>query len=122
MQRAAVLATVVAAASLAAAPAMGKVKPGPAPPKLKGALSSAGQAKLSDAKSKTLTAAKAGWYTVSIADNAKSYQFRLVGPGVNKSTGAKFRGVVLWGVHLKRGTYKVFSSPQRGVAQTFTVR
>jgi hypothetical protein len=122
MQRAAVLASFVAAASLAAAPALGKVKPGPPPPKLKGALSATGQARLTDAKARTLTATKAGWYTVSIADNAKAYQFRLVGPGVNKSTGAKFRGVVLWGVHLKRGTYKVYSRPQRGSAQTFSVR
>jgi len=122
MQRAAVLAAFVAAASLAASPALAKVKPGPAPPKLKGSLTAGGQAKLADAKSKALTAAKAGWYTVSIADNAKGYKFRLVGPGVNKSTGAKFRGVVLWGVHLKKGTYKVFSSPSRSATQTFTVR
>jgi hypothetical protein len=37
--------------------------------------------------------------------------FHLVGPGVNRRTGAAFTGTVTWTVRLARGTYRFGSDP-----------
>jgi len=94
--------------------AAGRPKPA-APPKLTGAVTASGSVSLRAASGKVVQQLRAGWYTVTIADDARSGAFHLVGPGVDKSTGAHFRGVAIWGVHFRVGVYR-YQSGMRGTA------
>jgi plastocyanin len=49
--------------------------------------------------------AKAGKTVITVRDRTAKDNFHLIGPGVNKKTGVKFRGTVTWTVTLKAGTY-----------------
>ena len=46
-------------------------------------------------------------------DAKEEETFHLVGPGVNRKTGVPFRGIVIWGVHLRPGTYHYRSDRNR---------
>jgi hypothetical protein len=59
-----------------------------------------------------------GKAVITVSDRTANDGFRLTGPGVAKSTGAKFRGTVKWTVTLKAGTYSYGSSKTR---KRFTV-
>ncbi|HET8529148.1 MAG TPA: ABC transporter substrate-binding protein [Gaiellaceae bacterium] len=48
---------------------------------------------------------QAGTYVFTVTDKSKVDGFTLVGPGVKKSTGAKFRGKATWKLTLKSGKY-----------------
>ena len=88
-------------------------KPPPAPGKLVGTVgpgSSISLKKSSGASAKTL---KAGKYSVSVRDLSKAQNFRLSGPGVNRSTGVGFTGRVTWPVTLKKGTYRFQSDASK---------
>jgi len=88
-------------------------KPPPAPGKLVGTVgpgSSISLKKSSGASAKTL---KAGKYSVSVRDLSKAQNFRLSGPGVNRSTGVGFTGRVTWPVTLKKGTYRFQSDANK---------
>jgi hypothetical protein len=52
------------------------------------------------------TAAAAGTYTLTVVDSSKTQAFRLVGPGVSRTTGKKFTGRATWTVTLAAGTYR----------------
>jgi len=52
-----------------------------------------------------------GLYRLSVADRSRTRNFHLVGPGVNRRTGAAFTGTVTWTVRLARGTYRFGSDP-----------
>lgn len=54
-----------------------------------------------------------GKTVVTVKDATAKDGFRLAGPGVSKSTGAKFRGTVKWSVTLKPGTYSYGTAKQR---------
>ena len=65
---------------------------------------------------------KASWYTLTIRDLSPKQNFHLTGPGVNRKTGLQFRGIAIWGVHLRPGVYRYLSdgaSPRAG--HTFRV-
>jgi plastocyanin len=65
---------------------------------------------------------KAGTYTIKIEDKAKIHNFRLTGPGVNKSTSVTGTGEKLWTVTLKRGTYTYLCDPHASMMRgTFKV-
>jgi hypothetical protein len=49
--------------------------------------------------------AKAGKTQITVRDLTAADNFHLVGPGVNKKTGVKFKGSVKWTVTLKKGVY-----------------
>lgn len=49
---------------------------------------------------------KASWYTLTIRDLSAKQNFHLTGPGVNRRTGVQFRGIAIWGVHLRPGVYR----------------
>ena len=66
--------------------------------------------KSSGASAKRLAAGK---YTVSVRDLSSAQNFHLVGPGVNRSTGVRFKGRTSWSVRLKRGTYRFQSDPSK---------
>ena len=59
-----------------------------------------------------------GKAVITVSDRTAKDGFRLTGPGVAKSTGAKFRGTVKWTVTLKAGTYSYGGSKSR---KRFTV-
>ena len=52
-----------------------------------------------------LQAAAPGKFLVTVRDRSTKDGFRLAGPGVAKSTGARFTGTVTWAVTLRAGTY-----------------
>ncbi len=61
-----------------------------------------------------------GTYTVTVRDRSKTDDFRLVGPGVSRATGVKFRGTVVWKVTLQTGIY-VFRSDKHRLSGSFSV-
>jgi plastocyanin len=57
---------------------------------------------------------KAGKYRITVRDRSKAHNFHLVGPGVNKSTGVRFRGKKTWTVTFRKGkTYRFRCDPHR---------
>ena len=57
---------------------------------------------------------KNGIYKITVHDRTSTGNFHLIGPGgVNKKTGVGARGTVTWTVHLRKGTYRFQSDPQR---------
>jgi hypothetical protein len=65
--------------------------------------------------------AKAGRYRVTVRDRSKRHNFHLVGPGVDRRTGAAFVGVARWNVKLVRGTY-VYGSDRSPTKRRLHVR
>jgi NitT/TauT family transport system substrate-binding protein len=63
-----------------------------------------------------------GKYTFVVADTSKTRNFRLVGPGVNKSTSVKGTGRSTWTLTLKKGKYTFGSSGRPALKRTLTVR
>ncbi|MGZ8715769.1 MAG: hypothetical protein ACXWYO_01530 [Gaiellaceae bacterium] len=63
----------------------------------------------------------AGAFAIVVVDRSANDGFRLSGPGVAKSTGAKFRGTVTWKVTLAAGRYSYGSALHPKRRHTFTV-
>ena len=63
----------------------------------------------------------AGAFAIVVDDRSATDGFRLSGPGVSKSTGAKFRGKVTWKVTLAAGRYSYGSALHPKRRHTFTV-
>ena len=107
----AALATGVVGASSAAA----------APPKLVASVSDPLNISLTQG-GKKVTKLKAGAYTIVVQDKASDHNFRLKGPGVNKSTSVSGEGTTTWKVTLKKGRYTYVCDPHAGVMKgSFTV-
>jgi NitT/TauT family transport system substrate-binding protein len=68
---------------------------------------------------KTLTR---GRYTFIVNDTSRTQNFRLSGPGVNKTTSLRGTGRATWTVTLKRGKYTFSSSGKPRLVRTFRVR
>jgi plastocyanin len=62
---------------------------------------------------KKVTKLKHGKYTFVIKDIAKTHDFHLTGPGVNKKTPVKGKGTFTWHVTLKKGTYRYLCDPHK---------
>ena len=60
---------------------------------------------------KTVTALKAGTYTITVQDKSNLHDYHLSGPGVNKKTSVGGLGTTTWKVTLKKGTYKYVCDP-----------
>jgi ABC-type nitrate/sulfonate/bicarbonate transport system substrate-binding protein len=56
-----------------------------------------------------------------VRDTSRTANFRLVGPGVNRSTGVPFTGTVTWRVTLRPGTYRLRSDRHLGRGIRFIV-
>ena len=69
-------------------------------------------------KVNTLTA---GRYRVTVRDRTARDNLHLVGPGVNRRTGVRFRGTVRWTLALKPGTYRYRSDVTRKLRGSFGV-
>lgn len=62
-----------------------------------------------------------GTYKLTVKDSSKSDDFHLLGPGVNKKTGVKFRGTVRWTAKFLVGRkYTVKSDAHKKLLRTFT--
>jgi NitT/TauT family transport system substrate-binding protein len=70
---------------------------------------------------KAVTRLKAGRYTFNVTDTSKTQNFRLVGPGVNRSTSRTGTGQTTWTVTLAKGTYTFSSSARPALKKTFRV-
>jgi hypothetical protein len=85
--------------------------PPPAPPPavrtLRAAVGPTGKATLSS------TSVRAGRFRIVVRDRSARHNFRLAGRGVNRTTGADFRGSVTWRVRLAKGTYRLGSDAKR---------
>lgn len=67
------------------------------------------------------TGLAAGSFAIVVNDRSATDGFRLVGPGVSKATGAKFRGKVTWKVRLSAGRYTYGSALHAKLRHSFTV-
>jgi Copper binding proteins, plastocyanin/azurin family len=56
---------------------------------------------------------KAGTFRITVRDRSARHNFRLAGRGVNRTTGADFRGTVTWRVRLAKGTYRFGSDAKK---------
>jgi len=63
----------------------------------------------------------AGAFAIVVKDRSATDGFRLVGPGLSKATGAKFRGTVTWNVKLAPGRYSYGSALHSKLRHSFTV-
>jgi len=71
---------------------------------------------------KKVTVLKAGTYTIVVRDTASDHNFRLKGPGVNKTTSIGGKGTFTWKVTLRKGTYTYVCDPHSTVMKgTFKV-
>jgi 2',3'-cyclic-nucleotide 2'-phosphodiesterase (5'-nucleotidase family) len=65
--------------------------------------------------------ANAGKVQITVRDRSTKDNFHLIGPGVNKKTGVKFKGTVKWTVTLAIGTYTFRSDAHRKLHGTTKV-
>jgi plastocyanin len=63
----------------------------------------------------------AGKFRIKVSDRSAADGFRLAGPGLTRSTSAKFKGSVTWAVTLKAGKYTFGSLRNPELRRTFTV-
>ena len=71
---------------------------------------------------KKVTKLTAGTYTIKVSDKSKIHNFRLKGPGVNKTTSVGGLGASTWTVSLKKGTYTYVCDPHATIMKgTFQV-
>jgi plastocyanin len=64
----------------------------------------------------------AGRYKLAVTDATRADNFHLIGPGVNKKTGVKFKGGASWTLTLKPGKYTFRSDATKKLKRTFAVR
>jgi plastocyanin len=65
---------------------------------------------------------KAGTYKIKIEDMARTHDFHLVGPGVNKKTSVSGTTETVWTVTLRKGTYTFKCDPHASMMRgTFRV-
>jgi hypothetical protein len=76
------------------------------PPQLSALLSSSGDVSITNSDGQPVTHLASGHYTLSINVESPSGDFRLIGPGFRRRTRPHFTGIVLWGLHLLKGTYR----------------
>jgi hypothetical protein len=93
----------------------------PAPKKLNGKVGPKRTITLRTASGAAVKTLKAGAYKIAIRDATKADNFHLLGPGVNKKTGVKFRGGVTWTLKLKAGKHTFRSDAHKKLRGTFRV-
>ena len=90
--------------------------PAPAAAKLAASIGPGSKATL-----RPLAGISAGKAVVTVRDTSVSDGFRLSGPGLVKTTAAKFRGTVTWTVRLTAGRYSFGSARNSKLRKSFTV-
>jgi Copper binding proteins, plastocyanin/azurin family len=71
---------------------------------------------------KTLKTIKAGTYTLKVEDKSSAHNFRLRGPGLNRSTSVGGTGEFRWRIRLKPGTYTFQCDPHAAMGMKGTFR
>lgn len=64
---------------------------------------------------------KKGAYEIRVHDRASNHNFRLVGPGLNRSTSVTRVVTTTWKVTLKPGTYTYRCDPHTNMKASFRV-
>jgi len=83
------------------------------PPQLSALLSSSGEVSVTNSDGQPITQLASGHYTLSINVESPSGDFRLIGPGFQRRTRPHFTGIVLWGIHFLKGTYRYLDGDAR---------
>jgi plastocyanin len=74
-------------------------------------------------KGKPVKTLKAGTYKIVGNDQARTHDYRLRGPGVNKATSVTGKGKFTWTVKLKPGKYTYLCDPHKSFMKgSFTVK
>jgi hypothetical protein len=94
----------------------------PPPPKLSGKVGPGKTISLKTAAGAAVKSLAAGTYRLAVRDATTADNFHVLGRGVNKKTGVKFKGSVTWTVAFKAGTYTVRSDATKKLRRTFRVR
>jgi plastocyanin len=95
--------------------------PAPPAPKLNGRVGPGKTISLKTSSGVVVKKLKAGTYKLTVKDSSKTDNFHLLGPGVNKKTGVKFRGTVSWKAKFQIGRkYIVRSDAHKSMRRTFT--
>jgi Copper binding proteins, plastocyanin/azurin family len=99
---------------------VGNVPPPPPPPgKLSGKVT-ARTITLTNGGSRVRSVAE-NTYKVTVDDSAKTQNFHLTGPGVNRKTGVAAKARKTWTLSLEPGKYTYRSDKNRRLKRTFTV-
>jgi hypothetical protein len=94
----------------------------PPPPKLSGKVGPGKTISLKTAAGAAVKSLARGTYRLAVRDATTADNFHVLGRGVNKKTGVKFKGSVTWTVAFKAGTYTVRSDATKKLRRTFRVR
>jgi hypothetical protein len=94
----------------------------PPPRKLTGRVGPGKVLSLKTAAGAVVKSLAAGTYKLTVRDLTKADNFHVLGRGVNKKTGVKFKGSVTWTVSFKVGTYIVRSDASKKLRRTFRVK
>jgi plastocyanin len=101
---------------------VGNVPPPPPPtPKLNGKVTAKTISLKSASTGAKVRSLVEGTHKVVVSDAAKTQNFHLTGPGVNKKTGVKARTKATWTVALTPGKYTYRSDKNRRLKGSFTV-
>jgi Copper binding proteins, plastocyanin/azurin family len=103
---------------------VGKVPPPPPPPVVR-RLSASVTARAIAVRTASGSRARsvvAGRYRISVRDAARTQNFHLIGPGVNRRTSVGRTSRPTWTLTLRRGTYTYRSDANRRLRGTFRAR
>jgi hypothetical protein len=101
---------------------VGNVTVPPPPARLKGSVGPGRRISLRYASGGKLSViAGTNSITLAVDDRSKTDNFHLTGPGVNKSTGVRFRGRTAWSVTVKPGKYVYRSDRHKKLHGSFIV-
>ena len=101
---------------------VGNVPPPPPPPqKLNGKVTATAISLKSASTGSKVRSIVEGTYKVAVNDTAKTQNFHLVGPGVNRKTGVKARTKATWTLALTVGKYTYKSDKKRRLRSSFMV-
>ncbi len=102
----------------------GSFRVGPPPPTVKNGklfanVGPGNKITLGTAAGKRTAKVTGGTYTITVVDKSKTHSFHLSGPGVNKKTGTKFTGKVVWKVTLSTASaYRYWSDARPTLGST----
>ncbi len=99
--------------------------PDPPPPPVVRRLSASVSASAISVKTSSGAKARAvaaGSYRIAVRDTAKTQNFHLTGPGVNRKTAVAGTARATWSVRLRAGKYSYRSDKKRRLSGSFTVR
>jgi hypothetical protein len=102
----------------------GSLGVGPAPPptpKLTGRVGPGKVLFLKTAAGATVKSLAARTYKLTVRDSTKADNFHLLGRGVNKKTGVKFKGGATWTLTFKPGKYTFRSDATKKLKRSFSV-